>query len=144
VADASAPEVEDQVSAVHEVLAEIDAGDIPEVLALNKTDLVSEVELARARRRFPDAVTVSARTGEGLEELLVRIEETLPSPPIEVDLLVPYDRQDVVARLYREAEVDAAESGQDGTAVRARVREDQLEWVAPFTVRRVSRRARLG
>jgi GTPase len=144
VADASAPEVEDQVSAVREVLGEIGAGHIPEVLALNKTDLVSEVELARARRRFPDAVTISARTGEGLEELLARIEQTLPSPPIEVDLLVPYDRQDVVARLYREAEVDAVESGQDGTAVRARVREDQLEWVAPFTVRRVSRRARLG
>jgi GTP-binding protein HflX len=144
VADASAPDVEDQVSAVREVLGEIGAGDIPEVLALNKLDVVSEVALARARRRFPDAVAVSAWTGEGLEALLDRIEEALPSPPLEVDLVVPYERQDVVARLYREAEVDTAEPGEEGTALRARLREDQLEWVAPFTVRRVSRRARLG
>ncbi|HEX2025228.1 MAG TPA: GTPase HflX [Actinomycetota bacterium] len=144
VADASAPEVEEQVSAVREVLGEIGAGDIPEVLALNKTDVLSEVQLARARRRFPDAVAISARTGEGLEDLLSRIEQALPSLPIQVDLMVPYDRQDVVARLHREAEVDAAEPGQDGTSIHARVREDQLDWVAPFTIRRVSRRARLG
>jgi GTPase len=144
VADASAPDVEDQVAAVREVLGEIGAGHLPEVLALNKMDLLSEVERARVLRRFSDGVPVSALRREGMEELLVRVEEALPSPPVQVELLVPYDRQDVVARLHREAEVEAAEPGPEGTRVRARVQEDQVPWVAEFTVRGVSRRVRLG
>ena len=144
VADASAPDVEDQVRAVRDVLAEIGAGEIPEVLALNKVDLLSEVGRARVQRRFPDGVSVSALTGEGLEEVLVAVDATLPAPPVEVELVVPYDRQDVVARLYREADVLAAEAEAEGTHVRARVDERQLRWVEDFTVRRVSRRARLG
>jgi GTPase len=144
VADASAPDVEDQVEAVRDVLGEIGAGDIPEVLALNKVDLLSEVGRARVQRRFPDGVPVSAIEGEGLEELLAGVDAALPAPPVEVELLVPYDRQGVVARLYREADVLAAEPEDEGTHVRARVDERQLRWVEDFTVRRVSRRARLG
>jgi GTPase len=144
VADASAPDVEEQVTAVREVLGEIGAGHLPEVLVLNKMDLLSEVGAARVQRRFPGGVPVSALLDEGLDALLARVEEALPSPPVEVELVVPYDRQDVVARLYRDAEVDSADPGPEGTVVRARVRDDQLPWVAPFTVRRVSRRARLG
>jgi GTPase len=144
VADASAPDVEDQVQAVRDVLGEIGAGEIPEVLALNKVDLLSEVGRARVQRRFPDGVQVSASTGEGLEDLLAAVDAALPAPPVEVELLVPYDRQDVVARLYREADVLAAEPEDEGTHVQARVDERQLRWVEDFTVRRVSRRARLG
>jgi GTP-binding protein HflX len=131
------------VAAVREVLAEIGAGDIPEVLALNKIDLLSEVDRARVRRRFPEGVAVSALTGEGVPELLERVESVLPSPPVEVRLLVPYDRQEVVARLYREAEVLSAEPLDEGTVVEARVREEQLGWVRRFLIRRVSRRTRV-
>jgi GTP-binding protein HflX len=144
VADASVPDVEDQVAAVRDVLADIGAGHVPEVLALNKVDLLSEVGRARVHRRFPAGLPVSALTGEGLEALLARVEETLPVPPVDVELVVPYDRQDVVARLYREADVVSADPGTEGTLVRARVREDQVPWIAEFTVRRVSRRVRLG
>jgi GTP-binding protein HflX len=144
VADASAPDVEEQVAAVREVLGEIGAGHVPEVLALNKADLLSEVGRARVVRRFSDGVPVSALHGEGLDALLAGVDRTLPAPPIEVELLVPYDRQDVVARLYREAEMVSADAEAAGTHVRARVREDHLPWVGEFTVRRVSRRARLG
>jgi GTPase len=142
VADASAPDVEDQVRAVRDVLAEIGAGDIPEVLALNKVDLLSEVERARVGRRFPGGVPVSAITGEGLEGLLERIAETLPQPPVEVRLLVPYERQDLVARLYREAEVLSADPGDDGTLVEARIGESHLPMVRDYLIRGVSRRAR--
>jgi GTPase len=144
VADASAPDVEDQVQAVRDVLGEIGAGEIPEVLALNKVDMLSEVGRARVQRRFPGGVSVSAIDGEGLEDLLAAVDATVPAPPVEVELVVPYDRQDVVARLYREADVLAAEPEVEGTHVRARVDERQLRWVEDFTVRRVSRRARLG
>jgi GTPase len=144
VADASAEDVEEQVAAVRDVLAEIGAGRIPEVLVLNKMDLLSDVDRARAGRRHPEGVPASALRGEGLDPLLERVEAALPRPPIEVELLVPYERQDVVARLYREAEVIAAEPNTTGTSVRARVREDQLAWAGGFAVRPVSRRSRLG
>src|ERR671922_745947 len=123
VADASAEDLEDQIAAVREVLGEIGAGGIPEVLVLNKVDLLSEEDQGRAGRRHPEAVAVSALRSEGLEALLERLESALPRPPIEVELVVPYERQDVVARLYREAEVLSAEPDTTGTAVRARVPE---------------------
>ncbi|MGH2545632.1 MAG: GTPase HflX [Actinomycetota bacterium] len=144
VADASAEDVEEQVAAVRDVLAEIGAGGIPEVLVLNKMDLLSDVDRARAGRRHPEGVPVSALRGEGLELLLEQVEAAIPRLPIEVELLVPYERQDVVARLYREAEVLAADPDTSGTSVRARVREDQLAWAGGFAVRPVSRRSRLG
>jgi GTP-binding protein HflX len=144
VADAGAPDLEEQVDAVRSVLAEIGAGGIPEVLALNKVDLLSEVERARLQRRFKGGVPVSARSAEGLDDLLGRVDHVLPSPPIDVEVFVPYERHDVVARLHREAEVLSSEDRQEGTAVRARVREDQLPWTQAFLVRRVSRRVRAG
>jgi GTP-binding protein HflX len=144
VADASAPDVEEQVSAVREVLANIGAGGIVEVLALNKIDLLSEVGKARVQRRFPEAVEISATTGEGIKGLLEALDNALPAPPLEVELLVPYERQDVVARLYREAEVVKELAGPDGTTVEVRLGEEQLAWAGEFTVRRVSRRRRLS
>jgi GTPase len=144
VADASAEDVEEQVAAVRDVLAEIGAGGIPEVLVLNKMDILSDVDRARAGRRHPEGVPVSALRGEGLEPLLEQVEAAIPRLPIEVELLVPYERQDVVARLYREAEVLAADPDTSGTSVRARVREDQLAWAGGFAIRPVSRRSRLG
>ncbi|MGH2725073.1 MAG: GTPase HflX [Actinomycetota bacterium] len=141
VADASAPDVEAQVEAVRTVLGEIGAGGLPEVLAVNKIDLVSETGRARVQRRFPDGVPVSALTGQGLEDLLARVEEVLPSPPVEVRLFVPYERHDVVSRLYRDAEVLGVKQEDEGTTVEARVRERDLPWVGDFLVRPVSRRA---
>ncbi len=134
VADASSPALGSQVAAVRDVLAEIGAGGVPEVLALNKVDLLSEVERARVVRRHPEGVPISARTGEGLEELLERVAEALPHPPIEVALLVPPGREDLVARLYREGEVLAVEAGEGGTLVRARVAERLLPAVRDLVV----------
>jgi len=126
VADASSPEVEEQVSAVREVLAEIGAGAIPEVLCMNKVDGMSEVERARAARRFPEAVFVSALRGEGLDALVARIADALPRPPLEVTVFVPYGKDEVTALLHREAEVLSSESTYGGTVVRARVGERLL------------------
>ena len=140
VADASARDLDEQVAAVREVLGEIGAARIPEVLALNKSDLLSGVERARFERAYPGAAFVSALEGEGLDKLLARVDDALPSPPVDVRLLVPYVRQDVVARLHREAEVLRADPEEAGTAVDARVREDQLAWIEEFLVRPASTR----
>jgi GTPase len=144
VADASAPDVEEQAEAVRGVLGEIGAGGITEVLALNKMDLLSEVGKARIQRRFPGGIPVSALTGEGVDGLLEALDAALPAPPIEVELLIPYDRQEIVARLYREAEVEKEISEEQGTRVQAKVGEEHLAWVGEFAVKPVSRRNRLS
>jgi GTP-binding protein HflX len=144
VADASSGEVGEQIDAVRGVLAEIGAAGIPEVLALNKTDLLSEIDRERVGRRFPGAVQISALTGEGLEELLERVDVALPAPPIEVTVLIPYGHEELVARLHRDADVLSAESSEEGTVLRARVDERELAAVREFVVRPTRRRARAG
>jgi GTP-binding protein HflX len=121
VADATSPAIDEQVDAVRRVLGEIGAGGIPEVLVLNKVDRVLGSARARLARRFPGSVPVSALTGEGTEGLLEELGTRIPRPPVEVSLLVPFGREDVTARLYREAEVLSTETDTDGTVVRARV-----------------------
>jgi GTPase len=77
VVDAAAPDAVDQVTAVRGVLYEIGARSQPELLALNKTDLIGPAELAALRACYPDAVPVSARTGAGIEDLRAAIGEAL-------------------------------------------------------------------
>ncbi len=119
VADASSQDVVAQVEAVRGVLSEIGAGNVAEVLALNKVDLLADRE--RTAVRYPDAIRISAVTGEGLERLVELMADAIPRPPIEVTLLVPYSRDDVVGFLYRQAQVLDSESNDGGTLIRARV-----------------------
>jgi GTP-binding protein HflX len=132
VGDASSPELDAQVDAVRRVLGEIGAGDIPELLALNKIDLLSGSERARIARRFPGSAAVSALSGEGVGGLLVSIEAALPHPPVEVTLLVPFGREDLTARLYRDAEVLSTALDGEGTIVHARVGLRELAAVREF------------
>jgi GTPase len=134
VADASSPDVTEQIDAVREVLTEIGAVHIPEVLALNKIDRLSETERARVQGRIDGAVPISARTGDGLDELMERIERSLPRFPMHVTILVPWGREDVTAMLYRSAEVLSEDAREDGTLVHARVGEREFAAVAPFRV----------
>jgi GTPase len=142
VADASALDLAEQVAAVREVLAEIGAGRLPEILALNKWDLLDEVERARIRRRFPEGLPVSALDGSGVPALRARVAEAVPRPPVEVTLLVPFDRPEVVPWLHREAEVLESEPQDGATRVVARVGEGQLARLEPYVVRPVARRSR--
>jgi len=135
VADASSPAVREQIEAVRRVLEEIGAANLPEVLALNKIDLVAGSDRVRLARRFPGAVSVAALTGEGLEGLLATVAEVLPDPPVEIEALVPWARGDVVAMLYREAEVLVALAEPEGTHVRAKVGLRELAAVRRFLVR---------
>jgi GTP-binding protein HflX len=144
VADASSPGVDRQVRAVRSVLDDIGAGDIVEVLVLNKVDLVEPSDLDTSRARFPDAVVVSAMTGEGIEALLERLERDLPRPPVELRALIPYDREDLVARLHRDADILETEHTDDGTIVHARVGEREAAELAPFVLSSRPRRASTG
>ncbi len=134
VADASSPDLESQIEAVRTVLVEIGAGAVPEVLALNKVDRVDEDGREMLARRYPDAIAVSALLGEGLEELLGLVEQTLPRFPMRVEVLLPHERGDLLAMLHREAEVLREEPREDGVLVRARVGHRVFASVRAFAV----------
>ena len=110
------------MTAVHAVLADIPgAGDVPELVVLNKADLADAVTLATLRTRLPGSVVVSARTGAGFAELAERIDALLPRPDVAVDVVVPYSRGDLVSRVHADGEIGVMEHTGSGTHVVARV-----------------------
>ncbi len=121
VVDASDADPVGQIRAVRAVLAEIGAGNLPELLVLNKADVASADQLAALRRPHPNAVVISARTGAGIEELRTQIEARLPRPAVEVRAMLPYSRGDLLDKIHRSGELITTEHTSDGTVVVARV-----------------------
>jgi GTP-binding protein HflX len=134
IVDGSHPDPEEQVRAVREVLTEVGAETVPEMLVVNKTDAADEETLLRLKRLWPDAVFVSARTGSGVDSLRVAVENRLPRPAVELDVLVPYERGDLVARAHERGEVLDSEHTEYGTELRVRVDQMLAAELAPFTV----------
>ena len=132
VVDGSDPDPFGQVAAVRTVLGEIGASGVAEQLVINKIDAAADDVLLALRGRFPDALLVSARTGEGVPELLARIEERLPRPSVEVRALVPYARGDLIDRIHNAGEFLSAEHTASGTLVVARVNADLAGELARF------------
>ena len=110
-----------QIKTVRDVLAESGAGQVPELVVFNKADLVDDDTRLILRGLESKAIFVSARTGEGIEELLEIIAERIPSPDVDVHLLVPYDRGDVVSSLHLRGLVLETDYVEEGTRVHARV-----------------------
>ena len=114
-----------QIEAVRQVIREVQndhhAPPAPELLVVNKIDAASDLMLAQLRRALPGAVFVSAHTGEGLERLRSRLGELVEPREITVDVTIPYDRGDLVARLHSDGHVDAVEHTDAGTRLKARV-----------------------
>jgi GTPase len=106
---------------VHTVLGEIDAGAVPELVVVNKVDAMSEEDILLLRQALPGAAWVSARTGQGVEALRDVISARLPHPRVDVEVLVPYSRGDLVARVHRDGEVLEERHEADGTRLIARV-----------------------
>jgi GTP-binding protein HflX len=134
VVDGSHPDPEGQLTAVREVLAEIGAAEVPELVAVNKADLADPLVLARLRAAERHCVVVSARTGEGIDELRAAIEGDLPRPGVPFDALVPYERGDLLNRIHTSGEVDTLEHTGEGTRVRGRVNADLAGDLAPYLV----------
>ncbi|GAA1478177.1 GTPase HflX [Nocardioides aestuarii] len=132
VVDGSHPDPEGQLNAVREVFAEIEAGDVPEIVVINKADLADPMVLARLQAREPHCVVVSAKTGEGVAEALAVIEGELPRPAVEFEALVPYARGDLLDRLHRHGEIDRLEHTADGTVVAGRANPDLAGELAAY------------
>ncbi len=121
VVDASHPDPGAQLSTVRDVIGDVGARDIPEIVVFNKADLADEDQRMLIRGLEPTGIFVSARTGEGIDELMARIAELLPSPEIELALLVPYDRGEVISRLHVQGRVLSTDYREHGTYVTAMV-----------------------
>jgi len=134
VVDGSAPDAERQVDAVRGVLRDIGAGEVPELLVVNKTDVATPEQVHELLGAHSDAVAVSAVSGEGIEKLVDLVGQRLRALARIVELVVPYDRGDVLAALHRDADVLVEVHADDGARVRARIPDRDLARLAPFIV----------
>lgn len=133
VVDCAAPDPEGQINAVREVLGEIDALTVPELLVFNKVDVAPEVA-ADLQARHQGSVALSAHTGEGIEQFLHVLGDRLRSITAVVELLVPYERGDVLASIHREGEVVSTFHDTDGVRVRARLADASVGRLSEFVV----------
>jgi GTP-binding protein HflX len=123
VADGSVPEDElvEMTVAVQEVLSEIGASEVPQLLVLAKADLIDDDRRSELARRHPAAVLVSAHSGEGIDELLARIEREFERKLTDVELLIPYREAGRLAELHEvSGDLEREETG-EGIRIRARL-----------------------
>ncbi|MFI1160887.1 GTPase HflX [Streptomyces sioyaensis] len=132
VVDGSHPVPEEQLAAVREVIREVGATDVPEIVVVNKADAADPLVLQRLLRQEKHALAVSARTGQGMAELLELLDEELPRPRVEIEVLVPYTQGALVSRAHSEGEVISEEHTADGTVLKARVHEELAAAFEPF------------
>lgn len=143
VVDASAADPEGQIAAVHEVLGEIDALSVPELVVVNKTDVAPDA----AKQLVEDlagSVAVSAATGDGVDVLLRTLGDRLRSIGTVVELLIPYERGDALASVHREGEVVSTSHEEGGLRVRARLAAASAGRLAEYVVARRPAGSRAG
>lgn len=132
VVDASHPDPAGQIQTVRDVLAEVEATNIKELVVFNKCDLVDQTQQLALRGMEPGSLLVSAATGEGLEELLLKIEELLPKPELFVKVLLPYSRGDLVSRIHSEGKVSKIDHVEQGTYMETLVKPGLASDLEPY------------
>jgi len=140
VVDVTSPHFEKHRATTLEVLAELGAGDRPVLNVFNKVDLADALEIRAARQSVPDALLVSARTGEGIDALKERCRGLIVRDQDSVRLLIPHDRYDLVARLHALGHVQAQEHRDEGVLVTGRFPPSQEGLLRPFVVPAAPRR----
>jgi GTP-binding protein HflX len=137
VADASTGEegLNRQLDDVRAVLADIGADELPQMLVINKIDEIDALARRRLQNRFPDAVLISARTGENLDELKRRVADFFSSRYVDVRLLVPHAEGRELSALYSTgAPITAREDAAEGVLVTARLPRDMVGRFAAYRV----------
>ena len=119
--DASDADPEGQIDAVHEVIEEVGAEGVPELIAFNKIDRADQVELGRLKRLYPDSPMISALTGQGVDDLLSIIGDRLEAETVLLRLSIPYDRGDILAAAHRLGEVLVEKHEDTATVIEARI-----------------------
>src|SRR5699024_2186096 len=121
VVDASHPDPAGQIAAVREVLQELGAGDVRELIAINKADIADPVTISSLLVHEPHAVIVSAVDGTGIDELRAAIDSELPQLPSNVDVVVTYARGDLLNQIHVSADIECLRHVTDGIHVIAHV-----------------------
>lgn len=124
VVDGSHPAPEEQLAAVREVIRDVGATDVPEIVVVNKADVADPLVLQRLLRNEKHALVVSTLTGQGMDELLALIDSELPRPEVELEVLVPYTEGGLVSRVHAEGDLLSEEHTGEGTLIKARVHEE--------------------
>lgn len=132
VMDAGSPDPESRSDAVDAVLLEIGADKVPQVIALNKSDLLTKQDRERLAQKFPKGVFVSATSGEGLNSLLYAVASRISSGMTIAKFLVPFDRGDVRNILHEQGEVIEETFGPRGTSLVVRVSSGMMSRFADF------------
>ncbi|RLE23469.1 MAG: GTPase HflX [Actinobacteria bacterium] len=133
VVDSSAADPDSEINAVREVLGDIDAAAVPELLVFNKADKAPEVA-RRLTEAHPGSVCISAASGEGIDVLLRTLSDRLRALTVVYELVIPYDRGDVLASVHREGEVVSIGDGADAWTVRARLSDASAGRLSEFAV----------
>jgi GTP-binding protein HflX len=133
VVDASADQPESQIAAVRQTLQTIEAHEVPELLVLNKADAARPDALQRLRNLHPEAVVVSAVTGEGLDDLLERLELAVTPSTLTLEVLVPFERGDIVAMIHDVGEILSESHEEGGTRITARIPDRHVAGLERFT-----------
>lgn len=143
VIDASHPQALEQARAVYATLKEIEAGDIPMINVLNKIDRLADPEAAcAALRHLADSVAVSALIGIGLDKLLGHIEEVLESEMVRIDVVIPFDRGELVGLFHERGLIDKEEYREAGTRIVGRLPETLALHFDAFRTPRTPRRTK--
>ena len=121
VVDGSHPDPFEQIKAVRLVIDEIGGNDIPEIIAINKVDIADPNVIMEILRKEPNSYAFSVRTGFGVEGLLHAIESSLPRPSVEIKVVIPYDRGDLVHAIHERGEIFSEQYIEEGTSIHARV-----------------------
>lgn len=134
IVDASHPDPSGQIATVRNVIGEVGARNIPELIVFNKIDLADETQRMALRGMEPGSIGVSARTGEGIEELMQKIAALLPEPNVEIAALIPYDRGDLVSRLHLNSRIMVLDYREGGTLIRAMVKPEMAAELSAYRV----------
>ncbi len=121
VVDGSHPDPFEQIRAVRLVIDEIGGKDIPEIIAINKVDIADPAVIMEILRKEPNSYAFSVRTGFGIEGLLHAIESSLPRPSVEINVVIPYNRGDLVHAIHERGEIFTEEYVAEGTSIHARI-----------------------
>ena len=121
VVDGSHADPFEQIKAVRLVIDEIGGKDIPEIIAINKVDIADPNVIMEILRKEPNSYAFSVRTGFGVEGLLHAIESSLPRPSVEINVVIPYDRGDLVHAIHERGEIFSEQYIAEGTFIHARV-----------------------
>lgn len=121
VVDGSHPDPFEQIRAVRLVIDEIGGKDIPEIIAINKVDIADPEVILEILRKEPNSYAFSVRTGFGIEGLLHAIETSLPRPSVEINVVIPYNRGDLINAIHESGEIFTEQYLPEGTSIHARV-----------------------